>query len=453
MWEGRFSEKVNEDMIDFTSSLNIDKKLAIYDIEGSIAHTKMLLKCKIIREKEGKEIISGLEKIKEEFKEGKFEFRQTDEDIHTSIERRLTELIGEVGQKLHTARSRNDQIVLDEKLYLKDKVKEIIENVTELQKTFLKKGEENINLIMPGYTHLQQSQVILFPFYLLSFIEKFERDKTRLKNAYKTIDILPIGSCACCGTSLPIDRKYMAELLGFSSISANTYDTVSDRDFIIEVCIACVILFLHLSRFSEDIVIWNTQEFNFITLPDKFATGSSIMPQKKNPDIFELIRGKSSSSIGYLTGLLTLIKGLPMSYNRDLQEDKCLFFPLIEDTSKAISILIKVVPEIKINKQTIKKKISSFTLSTDIAEYLVRKEVPFRKAHNIVGNIVKYCLEKNKNLNELTIDEFRIFSPMFSDDIMDILNFDYSVNSKISFGSTSLSNVKSEIEKWKKELK
>jgi len=252
---------------------------------------------------------------------------------------------------------------------------------------------------------------------------------------------------------LPIDRKYLAEILNFSGITENSYDTVADRDFIIDVCIDCVILMLHLSRISEDIIIWNTEEFKFIQLPDKFATGSSIMPQKKNPDIFELIRGKSASSIGHLTGLLSLIKGLPMSYNRDLQEDKRLFFPVIEDVFKSLEILILSVPEIKFNKKSIENKISDFTLSTDIAEYLVKKGVPFRKAHYITGNIVKYCLDKNKKLKDLKIEEFKKFSSKFSNDIKEILDFKNSINSKVSYGSTSLNNIKKELRRWKKKLK
>ncbi len=453
VWEGRFKEEASKELIDFTSSVDIDKKLALYDIEGSIAHTKMLVKSGIIEKKDGEKIIGGLRKIKKECKDNKFEFKKTDEDVHTAIERRLIELVGEIGKKLHTARSRNDQIVLDEKLYLRDKVKEIIDKIKKLQKVFVDKAEKSLDIVIPGYTHLQQSQPLLLSHYFLAFVEMLERDRKRFENTYKNLDVLPLGSCACCGTSLPVDRKYLAEILNFSSISENSYDTVADRDFIIDVCTDCVILMLHLSRFSEDIIIWNTEEFKFIQLPDKFTTGSSIMPQKKNPDIFELIRGKSASFIGHLTGLLALLKGLPMSYNRDLQEDKRLFFPIIEDVLKILKILILSIPEVKFNKEIIENKISDFTLSTDIAEYLVKKGVPFRKAHNITGNIVKYCLEKNRKLRELEVKEFKKFSSKFSNDIKEILDFKNSINSKVSDGSTSLKNVKKEIKKWKRKLK
>lgn len=453
VWEGRFKEKAEKDLIDFTTSIDIDKKLAIYDIEGSIAHTKMLAKCKIIKKEEGEKIIEGLNKIKKEIKENKFKFKQQDEDIHTAIERRLCEIVGKTGEKLHTARSRNDQIVLDEKLYLKDRIKEIIGFIESLQKVFVKKAEETDGIIITGYTHLQQSQVMLVSHYFLAFVEMFERDKKRLEDAYKRVDVLPLGSCACCGTSLPIDRKYVAEILNFSKISANSYEAVSDRDYIIETCSACTILMLHLSRFSEDVIIWNSEEFKFLEIPDKFATGSSIMPQKKNPDIFELIRGKTSSSIGFLTGLFSIMKGLPLSYNRDLQEDKRLFFPIIEDTLKSLSILIKSVPGIKFNKNEIINKISDLTLSTDIAEYLVKKGVPFRQAHYIAGSIVKYCIESGKNIRSLEIKEFKKFSEKFSSDIKKILDFTYSVNSKNSYGGTSYSNIRKEIEKWKRKLK
>ncbi|MCX8082272.1 MAG: argininosuccinate lyase [bacterium] len=452
MWEGRFKEKTEEDVINFTSSLLIDKKLALYDIKGSMGHTQMLVKCKIIKSEEGDKILSGLKKIKTEIEEGKFRFKSSDEDIHTAIERRLTELTGKTGEKLHTARSRNDQIVLDEMLYLKDLLKSLLSSTMALQKELVKKAEQNFHTIMPAYTHLQQSQPVLLPHYLLSYVEMFERDKLRMKDVYRRVDILPAGVCACCGTSLPVDRKYLAETLGFSEVSKNSLDTVSSRDFLIESAFVCVLLMLNMSRFSEDLILWSTYEFGFVELPEKFCTGSSIMPQKKNPDVLELIRGKSAAVTGMLTGLMALMKGLPLSYNRDMQEDKRLAFSIFEDTISSVDILTKFISGVIFNKDVMRVKISEYTLATDIAEYLVKKGIPFREAHKICGAIVRYCLEENKSFSDLTIKEWQKFSQKISGDIQNILSFENSVKSKISSGGTSPQLVRKELDRWKKIL-
>ena len=452
MWEGRFQEKTEEDVINFTSSLAIDKKLALYDIEGSMGHTKMLVKCRIINRKDGDKIISGLKKVKAEIEEGKFKFIPSDEDIHTAIERRLIEISGKSGERLHTARSRNDQIVLDERLYLKDVLARMLSLTATLQKKFVEKAEQNFSAIMPAYTHLQQSQPVLLSHYLLAYVEMLERDKTRMKEAYKRVDILPAGVCACCGTSLPVDREYLAKLLGFSGVSKNSLDTVASRDFLIESAFDCVLLMLNLSRFSEDLILWSTYEFGFVELPEKFCTGSSIMPQKKNPDILELIRGKSASVTGMLAGLMTLMKGLPLSYNRDIQEDKRLAFSIFEDTLASLDILSKLVARIIFKKDVMLKKLSQFTLATDIAEYLVKKGIPFRKAHKICGSIVQYCLEKDKNFSDLTMEEWKSFSSQISGDIKTILTFENSVKRKKSYGGTSPELVGKEIDRWKKIL-
>ncbi len=453
MWEGRFKEKVDVDIIEFTKSINVDKKLAIYDIEGSIAHVKMLFKVGLITEEEKEKIIRGLENIKKEIKENKFKFLPSDEDIHTAIERRLIEIIGKIGEKLHTARSRNDQIVLDEKLFLRDEVIYLVKLIIDLQEKFLEKSEEYFDTIISAYTHLKQSQPILLSHYLLAYVEKLERDKERFMDTYKRINVFPLGVGACAGTSLPIDREYTAKLLNFPEISRNSLDTVSDRDFLVEVTFCCLLTMIHLSSFSQDIIIWNMDEINFVKLPDKYCTGSSLMPHKKNPDVFELIRGKTAVCTGLLNGLLVLLKDLPLSYNRDIQEDKKTLFEILETVEATLKILIKILSEIKFNKEIIIEKISSFTLSVDIVEYLVKKGIPFREAHRIVGNIVKYCIEKNKTFFNLTLNEFKSFSPIFEKDILQILNFKNSVNSKISEGGTSSINVKKEIERWKKKLK
>ncbi|MGB9677425.1 MAG: argininosuccinate lyase [Candidatus Ratteibacteria bacterium] len=453
MWEGRFKERVDIDTIQFTKSIDIDKKLAIYDIEGSIAHAKMLSKIGLITKEEKEKIIKGLTFIKKEIKENKFKYLQSDEDIHTAVERRLIEITGKVGEKLHTARSRNDQIVLDEKLFLRDEIIYLLKLIIDLQNKFIEKSEEYFGTVISAYTHLKQSQPVLLSHYFLAYVEKLERDKERFLEIYKRVNIFPLGVGACAGTSLPIDRKYTAKLLNFSKISRNSLDTVSDRDFLVEVTFCCTLTLLHLSSFSQDIIIWNMDEINFVQLPDKYCTGSSLMPHKKNPDVFELIRGKTSICIGLLTGLLTLLKDLPLSYNRDIQEDKKVLFGIIETIEATLRILTKILPDIEFNKEIIKNKISSFTLSVDIVEYLVKKGVSFREAHRIVGNVVNYCIEKNKTLFTLTLNELREFSPAFEEDIFQILNFKNSVNSKISEGGTSSIKVRKEITKWKKKLK
>lgn len=452
MWEGRFKGKPDESVINFTSSLAIDKKLALYDIEGSIGHTKMLVKCRVIGRKEGDKILAGLKKIKTEIETGKFKFKPSDEDIHTAIERRLTEITGKIGEWLHTARSRNDQIVLDERLYLKDVLKEAISLISNLQKEMVKKAEENLYVIMPAYTHLQQSQPVLLSHYLLAYVEMVERDKIRMKEVYKRVDVLPAGVCACCGTSLPVDRKYLAKILGFSDISKNSLDTVASRDFIIETAFTCVLLMLNLSRLSEDLILWSSYEFGFAELPENLCTGSSIMPQKKNPDVLELIRGKTSTSSGMLAGLMALMKGLPLSYNRDMQEDKRLAFGIFEDTLASLNILTELIGGIVFKKDRMKEKLSQFTLATDIAEYLVKKGVPFRESHRICGTIVQYCMEKNKNFSDLSLEEWKNFSTKISGDIKNILSFENSVKGKKSYGGTSPELVRKEIERWKKIL-
>ena len=452
MWEGRFKGKIDIDTIEFTKSIDIDKKLAIYDIEGSIAHVRMLFKVGLITGEEKNKIIKGLEKIRKEIKENKFKFQPTDEDIHTAVERRLIEITGKTGEKLHTARSRNDQIVLDEKLFLRDEIIYLTKQIINLQNEFVKKSEEYFDVIISAYTHLKQSQPILLSHYFLAYVEKLDRDRERFLEVYKKVNIFPLGAVACAGTSLPIDRKYTAKLLNFPEISRNSLDTVSDRDFLLEVAFCCILTLIHLSSFCQDMIIWNMDEINYVKLPDKYCTGSSLMPHKKNPDILELIRGKTSICIGLLTGLLTLFKDLPLSYNRDIQEDKKSLFEIIETIEKILKILTKILSEIEFNREIIKDKISSFTLSADIAEYLVKKGIPFREAHRIVGNIVNFCVEKNKTFFDLTLDEFKSFNPVFENDILQILDFEKSVNSKMSEGGTSSINVKKEIERWKKRL-
>ncbi len=453
MWAGRFKGKVESRVIDFTSSLDIDKRLALYDIKGSIAHAKMLAKCGIISAKESRSIVSGLEKIKEEIEKNRFRFKPSDEDIHTAVERRLTEIAGSDGERLHTARSRNDQIVLDERLFLKDAIKDISSGITILQKAMVARAENVFPHVMPAYTHLQQSQPVLASHYFLAYTEMLERDKQRLADSYKRVDVLPAGVCACCGTSLPVDREYLAKQIGFSEVSRNSLDTVASRDFLLEPAGVCAMLMLNLSRLCEDLIIWSMSEFGFVELPDRYCTGSSIMPQKKNPDVLELIRGKAASSTGMLAGLMTLLKGLPLSYNRDLQEDKRLAFGIFEDTAASLGILADIVQALVFNSERAEEALSEFTLATDAAEYLVKKGIPFRQAHGICGAMVRYCLGKNKTVAALNMKEWKSFSPAFSDDIKKILSFEGSVRAKSSQGGTSQELVKKEIGRWKKALK
>lgn len=452
MWEGRFEKSIRKDVVAFSSSLNADSRLALYDIKGSIAHCRMLKKSGLLSAAEEQKITGGLKKIKKEFEDGKFAFKESDEDIHTAIERRLAEIAGKPGEKLHTARSRNDQIALDERLFLKDFLLLLINNIRSLQKALLSKGEENFPLIMSAYTHLQQSQPVLVSHYFLAYMEMLQRDIDRLKDAYRRMDVLPSGACACCGTSLDIDREYMAKLLEFSAVSKNSMDTVSDRDFLAETLSACTIIMVHLSRFAEDMILWNTSEFGFIELPDEYCTGSSIMPQKKNPDVLELIRGKSASCIGALTGILTMLKGLPLAYNRDLQEDKRTAFNALDDILDSTGILAGLVSRITFNKDKTSASLTGFTLTTDIAEYLVGKNMPFRQAHGVCGKIVRYCIENKKDFGSLKMEEWKKFSPLFSSDIKKILDFKNSVSSKKSQGGTSPKLVRKELDRWKKIL-
>ncbi len=453
LWAGRFSESTSKILEEFTESISFDKRLAIYDIKASIAHTLMLKKVKIITNLETEKIINGLSKILSLVKSGKFRFDKYYEDVHLNIENYLIKLIGNVGKKLHTARSRNDQIIVDMMLYLKDEIKEIIELINKLQSTIVSIAEKSLNIIIPGYTHLKQAQPVLLSSYLMAYFYKFQRDKEKFKNNLKSVDTLPLGVGAVAGVNYPIDRNYVAKLLGFSRISENSIDTVSQRDYIIEFIFCCAITAMHLSRLAEDLIIWNTDEFGFIEINDTFATGSSIMPNKKNPDVLELIRGKTAKIYGNLMSILTLLKALPLSYNRDLQEDKKMLFETADYIKPMLNIMSAILDNITFKESKIKEKMKDgFILAVDIADYLVKRGLPFRKAHNIVGKIVKYCIDNNKLLFELSLKEFRKFSKAFGNDILQILDYKKSIESKISDGGTSIKQVKKQILNAKKVL-
>ncbi len=416
LWGGRF-EKTTEKVVEkFTSSIDFDKKLYEEDVEGSIAHVRMLAKTGIISDDEADVIIGGLLEIKHEIQEGRFEFCAELEDIHMHIENRLAQKIGQVAGKLHSARSRNDQIALDMHIYVKKETDRIIKLIEELQEVILRLAKEHEQTLMPGYTHMQKAQPVTLSYHLKAYCHMFERDKGRLLAARKGADIMPLGACALAGTILPIDKDYTKEILGFSRIYENTMDAVSDRDFVIEFISCCSILMVHLSRLAEELVLWNTEEYNFIELDDAFATGSSIMPQKKNPDVPELIRGKSGRVFGNLMSVLTIMKALPLAYNRDMQEDKEALFDTAETVSACLEVLAPLLSSMRIKKNSMKSAVEdSFADATDYAEYLVMKGMPFREAHEVVGKMVACCIRNKKRLKDLSISELKDFSPLFGE--------------------------------------
>ena len=441
-WGGRFTEKTAASVEMFTASVHFDVRLYRHDIAGSQAHAKMLAKQGLLSEAEKDMILKGLAEIEMEIKIGRFEFRPELEDIHMNIEKALVEKIGEAGEKLHTGRSRNDQVALDIRLYLREECAKLMELLTALQKGFVGLAREYLGAVMPGYTHLQRAQPVLLSHHLLAYYEMLGRDKERLADCLKRINVLPLGAAALAGTGLPIDREFVARELGFPTISKNSMDTVSDRDFIVEFLSVCSLIQIHLSRFSEELVLWASQEFSFVEIADRFCTGSSIMPQKKNPDIPELIRGKSGRTVGNLMTLLTLLKGLPLTYNRDLQEDKEPVFDSVDTVSHSLALTVDLLGGLVFNREILSEATrSGFLTATDLADYLVLKNVPFRQAHAIVGSAVAYCLEKSKELADLDLMELEMFSEAIGQDVFEVLSVDGSVNSRTSAGGTAASEV------------
>lgn len=452
-WSGRFKEKTSEIVEKFTESISFDKRLWRYDIEGSIAHAKMLAKQGIIPEKDADKIINGLNEIYKEIERNSFKFSEELEDIHMNIEFALIDKIGDIGGRLHTARSRNDQVALDLRLYLRAEVKEIISLLKDIETVLVGISEKNLDVIIPGYTHLQRAQPVLLSHHLMAYAHMFGRDKARFADALKRINVLPLGSCALAGTTLPIDRHYVAELLQFEAVSENSIDSVSDRDFALEFLSCASIFMAHVSRMADEMVLWSSEEFSFIELPDAFTTGSSIMPQKKNPDVVELVRGKTGRVYGALMGLLTTMKGLPLSYNRDIQEDKEPAFDTVDTVKLILNVLIEMLPNVKFNKKQLRDTAGeAYSTATDIAEYLVRNGVPFRTAHEITGKIVRYCIDKGKKLSDLSISEYKSFSAVIEDNIYNIIGISESVNAKRSYGGTSPEAVKEQIKRFKEGL-
>jgi len=454
LWEGRFSKSTSQIFDLFNASIMTDIKLFEYDILGSTAHVKMLAKCNIILEAEAKLIIDALYQILEDFKSGKIKYEISDEDVHMLIEKELIKRIGEVGKKVHTARSRNDQVALDERLFCREKNLHLQELIKMLINTIVNLAEENIDVIMPGFTHLQKAQPILFSHYILAYAQMLKRDLLRLRQNYSIINISPLGSAALAGTTFDIDRFFVANELGFESVTENSIDTVSERDFVLDMLFSLAMIQMHLSRLAEDFIIFNTDEFKFIELDDSFCSGSSIMPQKKNPDALELIRGKTGRVYANLIGLLTVLKGLPLSYNKDLQEDKEFLFDSIETVEMSLVIINEILKTLKVNKENMAISCKSgFINATDLADYLVTKGVAFRDAHFIVGNIVKYCIESSKTLEDLSLEEYKRFCEKIQEDVYQYIKIETCVNRRKSYGGTSLESIKRQIDNLKKFLK
>jgi len=446
LWQGRFDQPTNKLVEEYSASIHFDSRLYRYDIEGSIAHCRMLAECKIITHDEASLIIENLGEIQREIERGHLHLESSQEDIHMAIEQRLIQKIGEVGGKLHTARSRNDQICLDMRLYMRDVLCLSRALLLDVQKTLVILAEQNLDVIMPGYTHLQHAQPILLAHYLLAYYEMFERDDERIADCFKRTNVLPLGAAALAGTTFPIDRELTATYLGFPKISANSIDTVSDRDYLIEFNAASAILMSHVSRMAEELIIWSTSEFAFIEISDAFCTGSSIMPQKKNPDVPELMRGKSARVFGNLMSLLSLTKALPLAYNRDLQEDKEPIFDTADTVLNTLRLLAKLLSEIHFNRDRMAEAAKQgFILATDLADYLVRKGVPFRRAHQVVGQIVQSCIQNCKELQDCTLDELRNFHKAFNSDVFSLLDLTSAVNQRTSAGGTAASQVQEAI--------
>ncbi|MDF1577210.1 MAG: argininosuccinate lyase [Desulfobulbales bacterium] len=438
-WGGRFSAGTAASVEEFTASHQFDRELYKHDIAGSRAHAKMLARQGLISDDERDRILAGLAAIEAAIEDGSFEFKDELEDIHMHIERALAEKIGPAGAKLHTARSRNDQVALDLRLYLREESGRIIELITELQKGFVKLARRYLGTIMPGYTHLQRAQPLLLSHHLLAYYEMFGRDRQRMEDCLKRINVMPLGAAALAGTGLPIDREFVARELGFPAVTANSMDTVGDRDFAVEFTAVAALAQIHLSRLAEELVLWSTEEFSFVTLADSHCTGSSIMPQKKNPDIPELIRGKSGRVVGNLVTLLTLLKGLPLTYNRDLQEDKEPVFDTVRTLASCLAITAEMLENLEFNSERLAGAAGSggFMTATDLADYLVTKDMPFREAHAVVGKVVAYCIEQNKELPGLSLEELRQFAGVIDRDVFALLSVEGSVESRRSTGGTS----------------
>lgn len=453
LWGGRFTKKTNDLVFNFNESLSFDRKLYKQDIRGSITHARMLGKQDIISIKEAEDIVKGLESILSNLDSGALEFDKS-EDIHSFVESQLIERIGDTGKKLHTGRSRNDQVALDMKLYTRDEITELNNLLKTLLSSILKVMEDNTETYMPGFTHLQKAQPITLAHHFGAYFEMFKRDRSRLDDTYKRMNYCPLGSGALAGTTYPLDREFVADELGFDGPTLNSMDSVSDRDYLIEFLDAMAIIMMHLSRFSEEICIWNSNEYRFVNIDDSYSTGSSIMPQKKNPDIAELIRGKTGRVYGALVSLLTTMKGLPLAYNKDMQEDKELVFDAIDTVKGCVLLFTGMIDTMTFNKDAMEDSTKhGFTNATDAADYLVNKGVPFRDAHGIVGELVLFCEENNKSLDEMTLDEYKKINDVFEDDIFDAISLKTCVDKRLTIGAPAPDAMKKVIAEYKNYLK
>lgn len=445
-WAGRFSLPTDKFVEEFNASIGFDKRLYKFDIKGSMAHARMLARQNIITEDEARIIISGLEKVLEEIESGRFTFSEDDEDIHMAVEKRLTEIVGPVGGKLHTARSRNDQVALDVRMYVIEEAETAKAYILNLQTVLVEKAINNLGVIMPGFTHLQTGQPILYSHYLMAYFQMFKRDFLRINDMVMRMNYSPLGAAAMAGTTFPIDRTFTASELGFYGPTENSVDSVSDRDFTIEFLSALSICMMHLSRFSEELILFSNPDFGFINLSDDYCTGSSIMPQKKNPDIPELIRGKTGRVYGNLMAMLTIMKGLPLAYNKDMQEDKEPLFDSVDTVLASLKIFAPMITKITVNEDKMREAAGrGYSTATDLADYLVRKGLPFRQAHHAVGKTVAYAIERDKKLEELSLEEMRRFSSIIDEDVFKYISLDASVNSRNSYGGTSAESVMTQI--------
>lgn len=453
-WSGRFAQGLDPRALAYTQSVSFDRRLYRYDIVGSLVHAKMLNRTGVLKGDDYKKITRGLNAILGEIEAGRFTFREEYEDVHLNVEKALIARIGPAGGRLHTARSRNDQVALDIRLYCRDHLRQLHAGLIDLEKVFLKKAREFVDVIMPGYTHLQRAQPVLFSHHLMAYVEMFERDRERLTEAHRRLNVMPLGSGALAGTTFPLDREFVAKELGFEGVTRNSLDAVSDRDFAVEIAAAGSLLMMHLSRLSEELILWSTAEFDFVKLPESFCTGSSMMPQKMNPDVPELVRGKTGRVIGHLVGLLTLLKGLPLAYNKDLQEDKEAVFDLFDTLIPTVRIVAALVAGMRPNAAKTERAASDgFLLATDLADWLVRHGVDFRSSHEITARIVRYALEQGKDLKNVTLNELKGFSEKFTADVFRALDVRTAVNHRKVTGGTATANVLKEIRRVEARLK
>jgi argininosuccinate lyase len=454
LWGGRFKEPLSDLALKFSSSIDLDKQLYREDIAGSIAHVEMLSATRIVSAPEARRIRTALKQIQKEIETGKFKLTGEYEDVHLAIEQRLIQKVGPIGGKLHTARSRNDQIALDERLYLRAAVKDLAKSIVHLQRVLLYKAEKYFGVLMPGYTHLQRAQPVMLSHHILAYSWMLERDYERLVDCLKRLNKLPLGAAALAGTSFPIDRAKVARKLHFDGIVENSLDAVSDRDYLIELASTCSIVMMHLSRMAEELVLWSTKEFGFVHISDAYTTGSSIMPQKKNPDMAELVRGKTGRVYGALVNLLTVMKALPLAYNRDMQEDKMPMFEIVGTTQQCLAIMSQMLVHTTFDRHRMEEELrEDFLTATEIADYLVRKGIPFREAHAVTGRIVLYCMDHKMFFGNLDLETLRTFSKLFGPDVFDYIVPHRSVEQKQSAGSTSPHDVKRQIVHWMRVLK